>query len=264
MDDRLASLHAVGDVDFPLLEGLEVDSVLPSIKYTSLKEIFDKRTCVDKVQSKLQAAMETIRKTLDQYGPCGTAVSFNGGKDCTITLFLYAVALEEYYCLHSTQQVMPIKLLYVSEEHSFPEIEQFVNTFTKILRADLTRVVGGMKVALKKFLDLNQQVKAILMGQRATDPHSDQLKKFDATNNGWPFVMRVHPILDWEYEDVWAAILGLKIPYCSLYSRGYTSIGNVKDTLPNPLLKSSDNPNGYLHAKYLEDSSKERSGRISK
>ena len=52
--------------------------------------------------------------------------------------------------------------------------------FNYRLRADLTRVVGGMKVALKKFLDLNQQVKAILMGQRATDPHSGMSSVFDS------------------------------------------------------------------------------------
>ena len=71
--------------------------------------------------------------------------------------------------------------------------------------------------------------------------------------------MRILPILDWTYEEVWDFIKMLCIPYCSLYDEGYTSLGSQENTRPNPLLLQTDGT--YLPAFYLRDESKERDGR---
>ena len=75
--------------------------------------------------------------------------------------------------------------------------------------------------------------------------------------------MRVNPILSWNYEDVWAFIRSLNIPYCILYDRGYTSLGSRQTTVPNPELQLIDE-NGkisYSPAYTLKKNSSERSGR---
>ena len=46
------------------------------------------------------------------------------------------------------------------------------------------------------------------------------LTNFQKSDPGWPEIMRVHPILDWDYGDIWAALEGMCVPYCVLYDYG--------------------------------------------
>jgi 3'-phosphoadenosine 5'-phosphosulfate sulfotransferase (PAPS reductase)/FAD synthetase len=50
---------------------------------------------------------------------------------------------------------------------------------------------------------------------------------------------------------VWNFLLATKVPYCSLYDRGYTSIGSTATTVPNDLLRRSDG--SFAHARLLAD-----------
>lgn len=80
------------------------------------------------------------------------------------------------------------------------------------------------------------------------------------TDPSWPQVLRVHPVLDWTYRDIWQFLLDLNVPYCTLYDEGFTSLGSTTNTAPNPLLKSPEGE-GYLPAWRLEDETQERAGR---
>lgn len=71
--------------------------------------------------------------------------------------------------------------------------------------------------------------------------------------------MRVNPILDWTYEDIWEFIVKTKIGYCSLYNVGYTSVGNTQNTIKNDSLKGSDGE--FVPAFHLKDTNSERKGR---
>ena len=46
-------------------------------------------------------------------------------------------------------------------------------------------------------------VKAVFVGTRRTDPHGALLTHFDETDADWPRFMRIHPVIDWHYREVW-------------------------------------------------------------
>ncbi|KAI8930219.1 hypothetical protein BC831DRAFT_439661 [Entophlyctis helioformis] len=217
-----------------------------------------------KLRGKLEQAMSVISEAIERYGPYGVSLSFNGGKDCTVLLFLMVAGLEKYHQEHPDVHARPIKTLYVSAEVPFDEMDQFVDYCEDMFQLDLMKILGGMKPALERFLDSNRVIKAILVGTRRTDPYSGSLHSFAPTDSGWPPVMRVLPILDWEYTEVWEAIKLLRVPYCSLYDKGYTSLGGVHDTVPNPHLQDAASKSGYLPAYALKDGTREREGRTKR
>lgn len=86
---------------------------------------------------------------------------------------------------------------------------------------------------------------------------------FEPTSAGWPSFMRINPILEWHYHAVWALIQHLDLPFCSLYEKGYTSVGQTFNTFPNPhlLIEDAAGVKRYNPAWFLQDEHSERYGR---
>ena len=61
-----------------------------------------------------------------------------------------------------------------------------------------------MRSALEAYLRDRENVKAIFMGTRRTDPHCEFLTHFNPTDKDWPQFMRVNPVIDWHYVEIWA------------------------------------------------------------
>lgn len=92
------------------------------------------------------------------------------------------------------------------------------------------------------------------------------------TDGNWPRFMRIHPVIDWRLNEIWIFLrsphlsdpdTGAKLEYCSIYDEGYTSLGGVNDTLPNPKLKYLDEEGKerYRPAYELVQDDEERLGR---
>ena len=108
---------------------------------------------------------------------------------------------------------------------------------------------------------------AFVLGTRKNDPNAGSQGIYAPSSHYMPPFLRVNPILDWTYGNVWYFLRTFNLPYCTLYDDGYTSLGTVKDTLPCPVLKKKkdgDNNEEYWPAYMLEDWDQERAGRIKK
>ncbi len=157
------------------------------------------------------------------------SLSYNGGKDCLVLLILLLCGLATYEkgplpkALHS---------VYIISKHPFAEVDAFVNESVTEYKLDLARYAMNMKEAFKVYLEDHKQVKAILVGTRRTDPHGQLLTHFDATDKGWPAFMRVHPVIDWHYAEIWA------VSFLHIPCYGESDLGAVHSAFRGPLLSS--------------------------
>ncbi|KAF7990805.1 hypothetical protein HCN44_000610 [Aphidius gifuensis] len=198
-------------------------------------------------------SLKILNKCFDMYNSDEIFVSFNGGKDCTAVLHLAAsVAL--------LRNFSSLTCLYVIGD-TFPEVDDFVEKAAQYYNIKLIKMKKPIKAALNELLLVDNNLKACLMGVRKGDPGTDCVESFMNTDPGWPKLMRVNLILDWTYNQVWEFLLKHNVPYCSLYDKGYTSLGDKNNTFPNELLKNPNDPLQYLPAYKLVDDSTERNGR---
>ncbi|CCU75928.1 putative FAD synthetase [Blumeria hordei DH14] len=217
-----------------------------------------------RVQTQTRSTLAVIVEALERYSLEEISISYNGGKDCLVLLVLYLSALAPT-AAHMKSRTLPAALpsVYVIAPHPFSEVDDFVTASVSEYHLDLARYAMPMKNAFITYLEDYPKIKAILVGTRRTDPHGKFLTHFDETDSGWPSFMRIHPVIDWQYAEIWAArfLRHLEIPYCPLYDDGYTSLGGKSDTRPNPTLHRSGQQQNFRPAYELQDDHSERLGR---
>lgn len=156
------------------------------------------------------------------------------------------------------------KSVYVASEKAFPEVDEFVDKSCLEYGLEQIRLSEPMKEAFEHFLAANRAVKAIIVGIRRSDPFGQRLNPFDPTDKGWPEFMRVHPVLDWKYVNIWDFLRGSNVSYCCLYDQGYTSLGGTDTTVPNPKLLRRGSHVEFKPAYELVRDDEERLGRFRK
>lgn len=164
------------------------------------------------------------------------AVAFSGGKDSLVVLHL---ALNEN---------PKIPVLYNNTTVEFPETLQYVKRLQKEWKFDL-HVTSSQVPFLKavrnrgwathedrwcckpykdrpasEFL-LKNNIDAEITGTTRTESiYRRSLKPFKLPKKE-PQMIRVNPIYDWNYWEVWAYIRENNLPYNPLYDKGYRRIG---------------------------------------
>ncbi|TFY71774.1 hypothetical protein EVG20_g1222 [Dentipellis fragilis] len=249
---------------------------------TVSEQVYALSTSAEPIAPLVKEALDVIDEALDRYGKDKLSLSFNGGKDCTVLLHLYAAALARRYpnlCVEKHD----IPSLYIPMPSPFHELESFIDEAASAYGLDLYhcmppsenpmpvetvaangrlngQVIGqdtdaaGEKVRVKtkggegmrQALDIYKQrcphIEAILVGTRRGDPHGAKLSHRNMTDPDWPQYERIHPIINWSYADIWTFLRYFKVPYCKLYDEGYTSLGSTHNTFRNPALRISSTP----------------------
>ncbi|KAK4214661.1 phosphoadenosine phosphosulfate reductase [Rhypophila decipiens] len=226
------------------------------------------------VQEQVRISMGVIEKAICMYRPEELSIAYNGGKDCLVLLILLLACLPtpgSTSIPHQEPSQIPppksstppppktLQAIYIAPPDPFPEVEEFVSNSTLQYDLDLCRYALPMRPALEAYLAERTAVKAVFMGTRRTDPHSEFLEHFSPTDKDWPQFMRINPVIDWHYTEIWTFIRHLGVEFCCLYERGYSSLGGVSNTRPNPALKMEGN--GFRPAYELVRDDEERLGR---
>ena len=128
---------------------------------------------------------------------------------------------------------------------TYARLTGFLSYIRIVYNLEIVHVGRPMKEGLQKMLSDRPNIEAAILGTRNSDPNAASQKKFCPTDTDWPKLMRVN------------------LPYPSLYDRGYTSMGDRNNTVPNPTLAvtATDGTVSYKPAYALEDGNLERHGR---
>ncbi|KLJ09322.1 hypothetical protein EMPG_15250 [Blastomyces silverae] len=250
-----------------------------------LSESHDPSSILYKVQNQTRISLSVMQEALKRFSLHELSLSYNGGKDCLVMLIIFLASLHP---LPTTETVSKdgkrtpppttIPAIYAQPHHPFRSVEDFVASSSHTYHLSLVRYTtdpprSTLRTVFASYLDHHPQIRAIFVGTRRTDPHGEKLTHFDRTDHGWPDFVRIHPVIDWHYAEIWAFIRHLGIEYCPLYDEGYTSLGGTNDTHPNPKLKIIGNKNSnddqsssspkprYRPAYELMDDDEERLGR---
>ncbi|KAJ3442898.1 fad synthase [Anaeramoeba flamelloides] len=215
------------------------------------------------LQTKIKESVRIVEEAVTRFGYKGLALSYNGGKDClTILDLLHSIATGKTASrLTNPEKLKEIFVFYLHNEGDFEEMNQFVEKSLNRygFQNYIKLTINSLKQGLINILKNNPTRKGIILGTRFADLNGKKQPVFAPTDDNWPEAIRISPIMQWNYSDVWGYIQKNQVKYCVLYDKGFTSLGLKSLTKPNPLLKQKNGE--FLPAWKLPENSSEREGR---
>jgi len=188
------------------------------------------------LQEKVKLTREIFKRILSFAQHKNIYVAWTGGKDSTVTLYLWVRFLEEKGFIGKPGAIN------LDTGLKFPEIISFRDQIAgrwaidlHVMKPDIDitgYAVAKDKVACCRDLKVKplkqavqeQRVEVLITGIRK-DEHPARGNREEVEEKSDPSYLQANPILHWTEMDIWSYIIQQNLPYCDLYEQGYTSLG---------------------------------------
>jgi phosphoadenosine phosphosulfate reductase len=194
------------------------------------------------LKEKIQKSKEAILEASQKFKPQEIFVAWTGGKDSTILLHLVKNTFEGK---------IPFRVMFNDSTIEFPEIYEFVKKLKKDWDIDLLwvkhlpedikayessndkvekmEIMRIAKINAINFAVPRYKIKAFMAGIRWDEQSARSQEEYFSKRSTH---MRIHPILHFTLDDIWKYTRLYKVPYVSLYDKGYKSLGEAPFTKP--------------------------------
>ncbi len=192
------------------------------------------------LEDKIAKSNELLENILRSYPEDKIFVSWTGGKDSTTVLYLWKNLLEK-------KNINKVKALSIDTGLKFPEIVAFreeisllwnielhiakpdVNLLHYEIAKDKVKCCYDLKIVPLKQSIKTLGIEVLLTGLRR-DEHKFRKQRDYKEQRENPDYLQVNPILDWTELDIWTFLYKENVPFCSLYEKGYRSLGCIPCT----------------------------------
>lgn len=190
-------------------------------------------------------------------------VTLSGGKDASVVLDLALAAFPAPQCVSAVALETDAAPFGPEWRDLFMRTLAHYNAGSGTNAAPQQRVTLSvvrsttLAAALATYMCERPTLHSVLMGVRDSD-RMTALPLAELTDAPYPPLWRVYPVRAWTHAMIWAHVRAHALPYCTLYERGYTSLGaNRAESAPNAALAVG------AHAETLgdADAATERAGR---
>ena len=211
------------------------------------------------LQEKIAKSRKVIKEAAERYPKEKLAVAWTGGKDSTVMLHL----IHEVF-----DGKVPFPVVFNDSIMEFPEVYEFIDKLTQKWNLNLVRVLHLkrelakfhrtrdpekkkelsrlMKISAIRWATKKYKFAAYMVAIRWDEHKSRSKEKYFSPREDH---MRVHPLLHFSEKDIWDYIKTKKVPYASLYDKGYRSLGEAPFT--KPAKKGKGERSGREHDKEL-------------
>jgi phosphoadenosine phosphosulfate reductase len=187
-----------------------------------------------RLKRKINKSKQVIRKALGSFDKGKLGVAWTGGKDSTVLL-------------HLVREVcggeVELAVMFNDSTMEFEEVYELVDRLEKEWGLNLIRIVHPKrklkKVDSEKIRELKIEaiekavkehgLEALMAGIRWDEHRARAKEKYFSPRKDH---MRIHPLLHFTEKNIWEYIKKFKVPYVSLYDKGYRSLGEKPFTRP--------------------------------
>ncbi len=211
------------------------------------------------LEEKIKKGKKIIQKAAKKYPKEKLAVAWTGGKDSTVLLHIVKGVFKGK---------IPFPVVFNDSTMEFPEIYEFVDRLTQDWELNLVKVLHLkkelakfhrtsdpekkkemsrlMKISAIKWATKKYKFSAYMVAIRWDEHESRSKERYFSPRKDHG---RVHPLLHFTESDIWDYIKKHKVPYVSLYDKGYRSLGEASFT--KPAKKGKGERSGREHDKEL-------------